>query len=93
MSSRTYLTGVRLPRLVDDDDDVAVVTDENESVDDEVVKEETVEDEGPDDDVVDDDVFEELSVSPLARPSFIKVALMSLPVESFSWTYKWCPET
>ena len=77
--------GTGLAWLNDDDDDkdVAVVTDENESVEDEVVKDDDVEDDPLDDDEA-DDVDEELSVSPLARPSFCKAALRSLPIEFFS---------
>ena len=92
MRSSTHLVvaatsgvGTGLTWLNDDDDDkdVAVVTEEKESVEDEVVKDDDVDDELLDDIEV-DVVVEELSVSPLERPSFCRAALRSLPEGFFS---------
>lgn len=69
----------------DDVDEVAVVTDTNESVDVDVVN----------DDEAEFELLDELSVGLFVPmwPSFCKIALRSLPPVSLSSTYRWWPET
>ena len=62
-----------------DEADADEETVENDSVEDEVVKEEIFEDE------LEDELVES-AVSPLARPSFFIVAVISQPDASLSWT-------
>ena len=61
-----------------------VVTDENESVEDEFVRDEDLEEELP----LDELVLDESSDSPLARPSHCNTVLRSFPFGSLSSTYK-----
>ena len=61
-----------------------VVTDENESVEDEFVRDEDLEEELP----LDELVLDESSDSRLARPSHCNTVLSSFPFGSLSSTYK-----
>ena len=78
---------------LDDVDEVTVVTDTNESVEDDDVNDDKTELELLDDD--DDEEEEEnlsAGVSLPMWPSFCKTALISLPSVSLSSTYRWWPE-
>lgn len=75
---------------LDDVDEVTVVTDTNESVEDDDVSEDKAEFELLDDNEVDKLL---VGVSRPMWPSFCKTALISLPSVSLSSTCRWWPET
>lgn len=75
---------------LDNVDEITVVTDTNESVEDDDVSEDKAEFELLDDNEVDKLL---VGVSRPMWPSFCKTALISLPSVSLSSTCRWWPET